>query len=125
MILFLKIQRMLSQPGADVDKQATGATGRLSDMSFTDMIQILCAGGKNAVIRLSRENEEGEVYLHNGDVIHAQLGDVTAEHAFYKFMSWQDGEFTTQLCEDFPEQTIFESAMGLLMEGARLVDEGI
>jgi CheY-like chemotaxis protein len=121
-LLFIKIQRLLSVPAANVDK--AGVSGSLSDMSFTDMIQILCAGSKNTEIRLVRGDEEGLVWVKAGDIVHAVVGDAAGEPAFYELMRWDEGEFTTQECTEFPEVTIERSAIGLLMEGARLADEG-
>ena len=121
-LLFIKIQRLLSVPAANVDK--AGVSGSLSDMSFTDMIQILCAGSKSTEIHLVRGDEEGLVWVKAGDIVHAVVGDAVGEPAFYELMSWDEGEFTTQECTEFPEITIERSAIGLLMEGARLADEG-
>ena len=66
---------------------------------------------------------EGRVFIREGDVIHAEMGPHIGNDAFYSMMSWNEGDFSTHQCTDFPEQTIHESMMSLLMEGARQNDE--
>ncbi len=66
---------------------------------------------------------EGRVFIEEGDVIHAEVAELTAEAAFHHFMTWYEGEFVTAQCTEFPDRTIHDSAMSLLMEGARLADE--
>jgi DNA-binding response OmpR family regulator len=102
---------------------AAGVGGSLSEMSFTDMIQVLSAGGRTVEIRLSRDQEEGRVVLDQGRVIHASAGAKTGEDAFYALMRWSRGTFQTAPCHELPACTIQASVMSLLMEGARRVDE--
>jgi len=101
----------------------SGVSGSLEDMSFTDMIQIVCAGGKSMEIQLTHEGEKGEVFVRNGDVIHAAVDDETGEEAFYELMGWSTGGFSANRCDEFLEETIQSSLMSLLMEGSRRADE--
>ena len=55
--------------------------------------------------------------------MHAAAGGRTGEAAFYALMRWREGIFTTRQSGDLPEASIHVSAMSLLMEGARQVDE--
>ena len=121
-LLFLKIQKLTVGPHSLSVK--AGVRGSLEDMSFTDMIQIVCVGNKNLEIVLTGEGQTGHVFIQNGEVIHALVGDKQGEEAFYKLMLWQKGEFDTKQCAQFPARTIKVSTMSLLMEGARLADEG-
>ena len=90
---------------------------------MTDMIQILCAGGKNVKLTITHDTEEAELYIDTGEIVHVQLGDLAGEKAFYELMRWEEGDFSTQQCSEFPERTVHLSAMSLLMEGARIADE--
>ena len=93
-------------------------------MSFTDMVQILCAGGKSVEIVLSNKNgDESHVFIEDGNITQADSDGLEGEQAFYALMRWNEGTFTTRPCDSFPERAIQASAMGLLMEGARLIDE--
>ena len=120
-LLLLKIQTCLVGDGSTT--HGSGVTGTLDEMTFTDMIQILCAGQKDLEICLTHAEAEAYVYVRSGEVIHARIGDLEGEDAFYELMRWNEGRFATRRCTQFPERSIKSSAMSLLMEGARQVDE--
>lgn len=120
-LLFLKVQNHLSAVGVSV--RECGVSGSLDEMSFTDMIQILCAGRRSVDLFLNMENEEGRVYIRDGEIVHAMLGALRGEPAFYALMRGKSGTFTTRQCGETPERSIQSSSMSLLMEGARMADE--
>ena len=101
----------------------SGVTGSLNDLDFTDLIQIVCAGNRSLALTLEREGQTAEVFIRDGDVIHARLGEHTGETAFYDLLRWKDGRFATRRCDAFPDPTISVGVMSLLMEGARRLDE--
>ena len=122
-LLFLKLVNLVTAKPAEADQKEGGVSGALTEMPFTDMVQIVCAGGKSMIITLKKEGMDGEVAIVNGHVVHAALGDKEGDDAFYDLMAWQEGDFTTRTCEDYPKRTVQTSLMSLLMEGARLADE--
>jgi CheY-like chemotaxis protein len=121
-VLMLKIEKLLGKYHGVEAKE--GVSGSLSDMSFSDMIQILCSGNKSVEVNLVNGSKRGSVFIKNGEIIHAETGELKGESAFYEMVSWNSGMFTTKRLATVPERTIFASAMSLLMEGARLHDEG-
>lgn len=125
-LLFLKLQRLMDAAGSASTKAATtaaGVSGSLADMAFTDMIQILSAGGKSVEIRMTSGSSEGHIFLQGGKIIHAAVGDQQGEEAFYTMMAWKEGSFSMKPPARFPERTIHTDAMGLLMEGAKRLDD--
>lgn len=125
-LLFLKLQRLMDAAGSASAKAATTATGvsgSLADMAFTDMIQILSAGGKSVEIRMTSGSSEGHIFLQAGKIIHAAVDDQQGEEAFYIMMAWKEGSFSMKPPARFPERTIHSDAMGLLMEGAKRLDD--
>lgn len=121
-MLLLKIRKGLESRPVQAER-SDGFAGKLSEIAFTDMIQIVCAGGRSVVIELTRGDERGAVYVNKGEVIHAVLGESSGSAAFYALMQWRDGNFHSRQEQALPERTITESVMGLLMEGARQNDE--
>jgi CheY-like chemotaxis protein len=101
----------------------SGISGTLKDMSFTDIIQSLTTGDKDVEIRLQSGNQKGVIYLQQGEVIYAKAQGAEGQDAFYRMMTWQDGEFEITACHAIPPRNIYESAMSLLMEGARIADD--
>lgn len=123
-MLFLKMERLAVRPKAEAgEKSGSAVTGSLGEVEFTDMIQIFCASNKNMLVDFAREDTRAVICIQNGDIIHARVGDVTGDAAFYQVMTWRDGKFSARQCDEFPERTVETSTMSLLMEGARLVDE--
>ena len=120
-ILLLKVSASIGGERGDAD--GDGVSGSLEEMGFTDMIQILCAGGKNLEIVLKEQEEEGFVYVQDGKVVHAKVNQLEGEQAFYALMRWQSGRFSTRPCAEFPDCSISVSTMSLLMEGSRQADE--
>lgn len=128
-LLFLKLQKLLAARPAPPTPAAPapaggGVTGSLKEMGLTDVIQILCGGGKSTKVILTQDGKEGTIYIQSGEIIEARVADVQGPAAFYKLMGWKEGTFVAQACTDFPPRTITAPAMSLLMEGARLNDEG-
>ena len=93
-------------------------------MSSIDFIQILTSGEKNTKITIKGPEGEGAIYLQGGDIVHAETESLQGEPAFYRLISWEEGEFQIVACDRFPDRTIHAGAMSLMMEGARLIDEG-
>lgn len=100
-----------------------GTTGSLRDVVLTDLMQILCAGGRSMQVTLSTGPQRALIVIRDGDIIHCKSGNLAGAEAFYELMRWKDGEFTAMACSRFPEPTIHDSLMSLLMEGARQTDE--
>ncbi len=120
-ILFLKMKNWLARSKQPMPADAA-VTGSLADVAFADLIQLVTSAGRTMTIMLTRGSEKGEVSISNGEVVHAELGSLDGEPAFYAFMRWKDGAFCAT--KKTPERrTINAPVMGLLMEGARLADE--
>ncbi len=122
-LLWLKVERLLRRPEREADR--VGVQGSLTHMAFSDMIQILCANNRSVEIVLTQHESkrEGHVFVENGEVVHASVGELEGEGAFYELLRWHTGEFTTLPCKEFPSRTIRAPLMTLLMEGARRADE--
>ncbi len=120
-LLSIKIRNILALKSSRGTKK--GITGTLRDMSFTDIIQSLTTSDKDVEIRLHSGGREGVVYIQQGEVICAQAQDAQGQNAFFRMMTWEDGEFEITSCNAIPPRNIFESAMSLLMEGARMADD--
>jgi len=98
--------------------------GRLEDMAVADLIQHTCQDHKTARVQLKNGRERGELFFKNGNVVHASLDDQTGEQAVYKLMNWEAGTFELFDKVDPPEITITRNWTSLLLEAARLTDEG-
>ena len=120
-LLVLKLSRAISARAQRHPKK--GIEGSLEDMSAMDIIQSVATGDKNVKITLESNGQRGNIFIRDGQIIHAEAGVLIGQEAFFHLMSFQSGEFKVVSCSSFPQQTIHASTMSLLMEGARLLDE--
>lgn len=98
--------------------------GRLQDMAVADLIQHNCQDRKTARVQLKNGREKGELFFKNGNVVHASVDDQTGEEAVYQLMNWEEGTFELIPEVDPPTVTITRNWTSLLLEAARLADEG-
>lgn len=97
--------------------------GSLKELPVPDIVQLMSVSGKTGVFTLVRGAERGYIYLKNGQMVHARVGDATGEEAIYALAIWSSGDFQFTPNEEIDEQTITKSNTSLLMEAARRLDE--
>ena len=97
--------------------------GSLAELHLPDIIQLVSVSGKTGVFRLTEGPHEGEIYLQEGRIVHAELGELVGEEAVYALAIWRQGEFHFDSAVPAPRQTIQKSNTSLLMEAARRLDE--
>jgi hypothetical protein len=97
--------------------------GSLKELPLPDIIQLVSVSGKTGKFTLSRETDRGFIYLKNGQMVHATVGDLIGEEAIYALAIWNQGEFQFTPSEEPDRQTITKSNTNLLMEAARRLDE--
>src|SRR5204863_9723828 len=97
--------------------------GSLKELPLPDIIQLVSVSGKTGKFSLSRDTDRGFIYLKNGQMVHALVGDLIGEEAIYALAIWNQGEFQFAPGEEPDRQTITKSNTNLLMEAARRLDE--
>lgn len=97
--------------------------GTLQDMAVADLIQHNCQDRKTARLTIEHNNQQATLFFNEGAVQHAALGDVQGEEVIYQILDWQEGQFTLEMGIEPPAATITRSWSGLLLEGARRLDE--
>jgi hypothetical protein len=79
--------------------------------------------GKTGKFTLTRDADRGFIYLKNGQMVHATVGDLIGEEAIYSLAIWNSGDFQFNPGDEADRQTITKSNTNLLMEAARRLDE--
>jgi hypothetical protein len=97
--------------------------GSLSELHLPDIIQLVSVSGKTGVFRLIDGEHHGDIWLHEGRIVHAEHEDLSGEEAVYALAIWRTGEFRFEAGIASPRQTIQKSNTNLLMEAARRLDE--
>jgi predicted regulator of Ras-like GTPase activity (Roadblock/LC7/MglB family) len=97
--------------------------GNLKAMAVADLIQHTCQEHKTARLTVDRNGIQAMLYFKDGTVQHAVLGGNQGEEVVYDLLTWQEGNFSLEMEILPPHITISRSWSGLLLEGARRVDE--
>lgn len=97
--------------------------GSLSELSLPDVIQLVSVSGKTGAFRLTQGEEQGRIFLKDGQIVDAAIGNLRGEHAVYEMAIWSTGEFYFNPGEETHEVTVRRSNANLMMEAARRLDE--
>lgn len=100
-----------------------GMRGNLKDMSVADLIQHTCEDRKTALLTIQHSSQKVILFFQDGNVVHAALGDQTGEEVVYQILLWEEGSFELEMGVKPPKTTISRNWSGLLLEGARRLDE--
>jgi hypothetical protein len=97
--------------------------GSLAELHLPDIIQLISVSGKTGVFHLTDGSLQGQIYLNDGKIVHAELDDVAGEEAVYALAIWSQGDFRFDPGVATEHRTISKSNTNLLMEAARRLDE--
>jgi DNA-binding response OmpR family regulator len=116
--------------GAPGSTAAAGMSGRLADMNLVDLIQALGLGRKTVKITVQNDGDKPgtlTIYLKDGALVFAELGDLVGATAVYEGMAWGTGTWSVEPANpaEIPESNNEESNEAILMEGCRLIDEHV
>lgn len=95
----------------------------MRDLSLPNLIQVQCGEQNQSRVVLTRGKHQGTLVFAQGELIYAQLGELTGEEAVYKLLTWEEGEFRVDDQVTAPERNVKLSWSALLIEGLRRADE--
>ncbi len=97
--------------------------GSLVELHLPDIIQLVSVSGKTGVFHLVDRSHHGEIWLHEGRIVHSEVDDLSGEEAVYALAIWRSGEFRFEPGVAAPRHSIQKNNTNLLMEAARRLDE--
>ncbi len=97
--------------------------GSLSELSLPDVIQLVSVSGKTGAFHLVNGDDQGQIFLKDGQIIDAVIGNLRGEQAVYEMAIWSNGDFSFTPGETSTEVTVQRSNANLMMEAARRLDE--
>jgi CheY-like chemotaxis protein len=100
-----------------------GFRGVLRRVGLQDVLQMECLARSSSVLEISTAQTRGSVFVQDGQIIHAQVGELVGEAAFNQLLSLSGGQFNLKPFAEPPARTISGSWEFLLMEAARKRDE--
>ncbi len=105
--------------GQEVDNGFRGVQSK----SLVDIVQLECLSQSSSVLRIANGSLSGKIWIQDGEVVDAEAGELAAEAAFLKILSWRAGTFETLPADPARQRAIFKSYNGLLLESAQAMDE--
>jgi predicted regulator of Ras-like GTPase activity (Roadblock/LC7/MglB family) len=97
--------------------------GNLHDMAIADLIQHQCVDRKTAHVIIQSNNQTADLYFKGGEMVHARLGQNEGEEVVFTILRWEEGTFSVESAVEAPRVNIHRGWSGLLMEGAKRIDE--
>jgi len=104
-------------------KVGNEAKGSLQDSSAADLIGQFNQERRTARLKFEHGGQQASVYLIDGSVVHAVLGDQMGDEVVYKVLGWDRGTFEVKTDIRTEVKTVTRSWPGLLLEGARLLED--
>ena len=90
--------------------------GNLAQISLNDILLLATGGKKSGVLKLSRGKETVEVYIADGNIIHATCPIGEGEKALLYPVTWGEGVFTLTANGTPPAATIKKTSAEILDE---------
>ncbi len=95
--LLARVERILAKMERLRMLEALGGTalsGHTSQLSITDLFQLLSLNGKSGVVRLTdASGTSGSVHLQEGRIVHAVLGELQGVKALFPLVEWEESRF--------------------------------
>jgi CheY-like chemotaxis protein len=101
-----------------------GFRGMMRRVGLQEVLQMECLGRKSSVLEIFTGKVRGRIFICDGSIIHAESGALQGEVALYGLLALRGGEFNLLPFAEPPRRTIEGQWESLLMEAARLSDEG-
>ncbi len=101
-----------------------GFRGMMRRVGLQEVLQMECLGRKSSILEVFGEKGRGRIYIADGAIIHAESGTLQGEIALYGLLGMRGGEFNLQPFIEPATRSISGHYEFLLMEAARLNDEG-
>jgi hypothetical protein len=86
-------------------------------------LQAECLGRSSGVFAIRSRERLGHLHLSDGELVHAECGQLTGEPAALEILSWQEGEFRNVRAPLSRQRSIETTLQSLLLRLARSSDE--
>jgi hypothetical protein len=100
-----------------------GFAGSVSATSVAEVLQFQRGNRFSGSIVFECGGQQASVYLHAGEVVHAEAGNVRGEQAIRAILSWPSGNFQAHANVTSVARTIDKRLEHLLLDSLRQIDE--
>jgi hypothetical protein len=115
---------MKDHPGSRVGSTTEeGFSANLTGASLPDLVQMECLGNSTVVVRVVSGDDQGYLYFHAGQIVHAMTQSAVGEAAALEILDWNRGSFEPCSAGWPSEFTITKPWQALVMSAAAARDE--
>lgn len=109
--------REVETSAASSNRSVRGFNGTLTEMNLVDLLQTLEVGKKTGILKLSKDGNDGAVYISDGQVIDATLDGLEARQALLRMFTWMEGDFQVEMRSHDRPRVLTISNRDLISEG--------
>ncbi|MBI5774877.1 MAG: response regulator [Verrucomicrobia bacterium] len=106
-----------------LNREEVGGFRGIQSKGISDIVQMECLSKNSTVLKIINGPMEGKIWIHDGDIMDAAVGELTGEAAFKKIFGWKSGHFENLPGDPARPRTIHNSYQGLLLDSAQSADE--
>jgi pSer/pThr/pTyr-binding forkhead associated (FHA) protein len=121
-----KLEEAAAAQAARTSTKASSMTGKIEEIPLPDLLQLFHTSKKNGVLVVNGARE-GRVYLRQGRVYYAVIGDnhdLGPQKSFNRIVTWEEGDFELRPAETQEFMVELDSSTeALLMDALRQLDE--
>jgi hypothetical protein len=94
-----------------------------ASLPLVDLLQVWSMNRFSGLVAVTHAGRAGHVYFVDGEIVHAEAGDVTGEPAVGTILAWPGGAIEPIPNTTTLKRTITKRLSHLLLDAARVVDE--
>lgn len=104
---------------------SSGMSGKLSDVSTVDLLQMINSSQKTGIIKFSLSTGKAAVLFNEGQIVYARYKKLSNNDAVYSLLGVKEGNFSycKGLPSEFSQLAPIGDFMAVLMEGLQKIDE--
>jgi CheY-like chemotaxis protein len=118
-----EIKTFLDGVQSVLQRSESGGFRGVQSKSLVDIVQLECLSHSSTVLKITNGGMAGRIWIFNGELVDAELGDLVGEEAFKKVMTWRAGNFENLPADPDRERKIFNTVDGLLLDVVQIMDE--
>jgi Domain of unknown function (DUF4388) len=101
----------------------SGFQGSIGSLPLSDLLQLWSLNRFSGLVTVRFEGETGRLYFADGEIVHADAGDLAGEAAARVIIGWPEGQFEIAENTTTLNRTIHKSLSHLLLDTHRELDE--
>ena len=73
--------------------QDLGFRGSIFSSGIRELIEFICKTRRTSSLIINKEKQTGRIYFKNGEITHAECGNLSGEKALLEILNWEKGRF--------------------------------